>query len=1049
MHEIDSGHPLSPEQQVALDAGRPAAQLRIALTGALDEQRLHQALLALVARHDSLRMAQRASKLYRGLRQHLVEAELDWQTLDLRNAADSLEARVAELCAQPFALDSGRLLRALDSGRLLRALLVRLSECDWQLALSLAPSAGDRLSLETLFAELSQLYDQPYAELEEVFQYTQFIDWRAELETDAEAETGRAYWADLGLEQLPALRLGYRRQDQADSNQGCLSQALPAALAAELERLAEAWQQSLPTLLQAAWWALLARIGGQPAFIGGWQHDCRRDYEALAGGVGVFDKVLPLPLRLEPSEAFSHWLQRLAVLLEEHVGAQEYWPLNEPQQAHLGAGFALATQPAERQAAGLNWCALALPGADPRFELALQVQLADNGIALALHHDNARYGADDARCLLEQYLCLLQQLPAHADAPIAELNLSPAAHRPRQLTLCGAVRDFGSASLPARLAHWAALTPEAEALQAGELRLSYRELNQRVERLAAALHARGVAAESRVALLLPRSGELVLALLAVLRAGAAYVPLEPNWPVARLQKILADAQPQLLLSESPREDLHGQSGWRIADLLSDSQAELAPLDSIRLEHAAYLLYTSGTSGEPKGVVVEHGQLLNYSAAVSEALELNSCKRFALTSSVAADLGNTSLFGALWNGACLVVASDVESTDAAAFARFVREQRIDCLKMVPSHLAALLEDEAASLPATLILGGEATPHALLERIRRLAPSCRIHNHYGPTETTVGLLVHSLGHNPCDDSLPLDRALTNGYAYVLEAGAEGLRPAPLGAVGELYLGGAQLSRGYLNRESDAFIDDPLRPGQRLYRSGDRARLLPDGRLQLLGRIDQQLKIRGFRVEPGELEAALLALAGVSQAAVKVTGEQLHAYVVSERSSEELLSELRGQLQDYLQPTRLLKLAALPRMANGKIDRQALPDPDSQDDGSDMQAPRDALETLLASLYAELLERDAVGTTQSLFDLGGHSLMVIKLCARLRKLLQIEVAPGLVFDHPSVAILAQAMRGLESVPGRLEQIAELRLKLAAMSPEERAALQARAKAAEGQAS
>ncbi|SED57792.1 non-ribosomal peptide synthetase [Pseudomonas anguilliseptica] len=1040
MHEIDSGYPLSPEQQVALDAGRPAAQLRIALTGALDEQRLRQALLALVARHESLRMAQRASKLYRGLRQHLIEAELDWQTLDLRNAADSLEARVAELCAQPFAL---------DSGRLLRAVLVRLDQCDWQLALSLAPSAGDRLSLETLFAELPQVYEQPYAELEEVVQYTQFIDWRAELEADAEAETGRAYWADLGLEQLPALRLGYRRQAQANSHQSCLSQALPAALAAELERLAEARQQPLPTLLQAVWWALLARIGGQPAFAGGWQHDCRHDYEALAGGVGVFDKVLPLPLRLEPSEAFSHWLQRLAVLLEDHVGAQEYWSLNEPQQAHLSAGFALATQPAERLAAGLNWCALALPGTDPRFELALQVRLADSGIALALHHDNAHYGQDDARCLLEQYLCLLQQLPAHADAPIAELNLSPAAHRSRQLALCGAARDFGSASLPARLAHWAALTPEAEALQAGELRLSYRELNERVERLAAALQARGVGAESRVALLLPRSAELVLALLATLRAGAAYVPLDPNWPAARLQKILVDAQPQLLLSESPREDLHGHS-LRLADLLSDSQAELAPLDSIRLEHAAYLLYTSGTSGEPKGVVIEHRQLLNYSAAVSEALELNACRRFALTSSVAADLGNTSLFGALWNGACLVVASDVESTDAAAFARFLRAQRIDCLKMVPSHLAALLEDEAASLPATLILGGEATPPALLERIRGLAPSCRIHNHYGPTETTVGLLVHSLGHNPCaDDSLPLDRALANGYAYVLEAGAEGLRPAPLGAVGELYLGGAQLSRGYLNRESDAFIDDPLRPGQRLYRSGDRARLLPDGRLQLLGRLDQQLKIRGFRVEPDELEAALLALAGVSQAAVKVAGEQLHAYVVSQRPVDELLSELRGQLPDYLQPTRLLKLAALPRMANGKIDRQALPDPSNQDDDSAMQAPRDALETLLANLYAELLERDAVGTTQSLFDLGGHSLMVIKLCARLRKLLQIEVAPGLVFDHPSVATLAQAMRGLESVPGRLEQIAELRLKLAAMTPEERAALQARAKAAEGQPS
>lgn len=1040
MHEIDSGHPLSPEQQVALDVGRPAAQLRIALTGALDEQRLRQALLALVARHESLRMALRPSPLYRGLRQHLVQADLDWQTLDLRGAADSLEARVAELCAQPFAL---------DSGRLLRAVLVRLGECDWQLALSLAHSAGDRLSLETLFNELPQLYAQPHAELEEVVQYSQFIDWRAELDADEEAESGRAYWSGLGLKQLPAPHLGYRRQARADSNQGCLTQALPAALAAELERLAEVQQQPLATLLQAAWWALLARIAGQPAFVGGWQHDCRRDYEALAGGVGVFDKVLPLPLRLEPNEAFSHWLQRLAVVLEEHVGAQEYWPLSEPQQAHLGAGFALATQPAERQAAGLSWRALELPGTDPRFELALQAQLADSGITLALQHDGARYGEDDVRCLLEQYLCLLQQLPAHADAPIAELNLSPTAHRPRQLALCGPTRNFGKLSLPARLAHWAATTPEAEALQAGELRLNYRELNQRVERLAAALQARGVGTESRVALLLPRSGELVLALLAVLRAGAAYVPLDPNWPAARLQKILADAQPQLLLSESPREDLHDQS-LRLADLLNDSQAGLAPLDSIHLEHAAYLLYTSGTSGEPKGVVIEHGQLLNYSAAVSEALQLGDCKRFALTSSVAADLGNTSLFGALWNGTCLVVASDVDSTDAAAFARFVREQRIDCLKMVPSHLGALIEDDTASLPTTLILGGEATPRALVERIRRLTPSCRIHNHYGPTETTVGLLVHSLGQNPCaDDSLPLDRALANGYAYVLETSAEGLRPAPLGAAGELYLGGAQLSRGYLNRESDTFLDDPLRPGQRLYRSGDRARLLPDGRLQLLGRLDQQLKIRGFRVEPSELEAALLALAGVSQAAVKVVGEQLHAYVVSERNSDELLSELRGQLPDYLQPTRLLKLAALPRMANGKIDRQALPAPDSQDHGSDMQAPRDALETLLANLYAELLERDAVGTTQSLFDLGGHSLMVIKLCARLRKLLQIEVPPGLVFDHPSVAALAQAMRGLESVPGRLEQIAELRLKLAAMSPEERAALQARAKAAEGQPS
>ncbi len=904
MHELDPVLPLSPEQQSALNSGRPAPHLRLALSGPLDADRLRQALQRLVERHESLRLAVRPSPLYRGLRQQPVAAELDWQSLDLGEAAPSLERRLAERRAQAFAL---------DSGRLLRATLVRLDPRTWQLDLLLAPSAGDRLSLQTLLDELQRVYAEPAAAFDEVFQYGQFIDWRGELDNDPDAAAGRAYWNDLGLDALPALRLAYRRAVLRSDDPGCLTHAIPAARLAALQHLAHSQQQPLSTLLHAAWWALLARLGEASAFAAGWQHDCRRDYEALVGGVGVYDKVLPLPLCLDPAEPFCHWLQRLASLLEGHIGSQEYWPLAEPpQQTHLSLGFALATLPAASEVGGLNWQVLELPGPDPRFELALQVQLAaDGGVTLALHRDAAHYARGDAQCLLEQYLCLLEQLPGQFDTPLAELALSPAAHRPRQLALRGPTRDFGALALPARLAHWATLSPEAEALRAGEVSLNYRDLHTRVERLAAALHARGIGAHSRVALLLPRGVELLLALLAALRAGAAYVPLDPSWPAARLGKILADAQPQLLLSEAPRADLQGCPGLTLATLEAEDPGALAPLDSIHLDHAAYLLYTSGTSGEPKGVLIEHGQLLNYSAAVSEALELGDCKRFALTSSVAADLGNTALFGALYNGACLVLASEAQSTDAAAFARFVREQRIDCLKIVPSHLAALIEDEAVRLPATLILGGEASPRALVERLRQRAPGCRIHNHYGPTETTVGLLLHSLGQAPLEgDCLPLDRALANCNACVLESSAEGLRLAPLGASGELYLGGAQLCRGYLNRESAAFIDDPLRPGQRLYRSGDRACLLPDGRLHLLGRLDQQLKIRGFRVEPGELEAALLHLDGVTQAAVKVRGEQLRAYVVNQGSTEALLAELRGQLPDYLQPTHLIKLAALPR-------------------------------------------------------------------------------------------------------------------------------------------
>lgn len=1042
MHEMFEGQPLSPEQQAALDAGLPAPLLRIALRGALDEDRLRQALLSLVERHDSLRLALRPSPLYRGLRQQPVAAHLDWLSLDLSTAPEGLASMLTALSQQPFDL---------AAGTPLRARLLRLGETEWQLCLSLAPVAGDGRSLAALFRELQTAYANPADLPEDVFQYPQFVDWRADLAEDENADAGRAYWAGLEQETLPPLRLAYRQAASVTTPAPCLSRPLPAALAPALDELASGRQQTLTTLLQAAWWALLARVSGQEAFAGGWQHDCRLDYDALAEGLGRYDKVLPLPLRPDRSRSFAEWLQALSMQLENHVGWQEHAPL---QGALPSVGFTVTDLPAGSNL-GLQWEVLDLPGADDRFELALELRRqADGQLHCRLHSGGGRYDASALTLLLAQYLGLLAQLPRHIDRPLAELDLNTPEQHPPQLSLCGPERDFsqdrGPASLPARLAHWAATTPEAPALEARGLTLNYGELQARVERYAAALQTCGIGPESRVALLLPRSGELLLALLAVLRAGGAYLPLDPAWPVARQRRILADAQPTLLLALDPTAptELADQPWLSLTALGNDAgQTALAPVESVHLNHAAYVLYTSGSTGEPKGVVIEHGQLRNYTAAVSEALELGACRRFALTSSVAADLGNTTLFGAFWNGACLVVADDEDSRDGAAFARFMREQRIDCLKIVPSHLAALLEDDAATLPATLVLGGEATPRALVERIRALAPDCRLHNHYGPTETTVGLLVHSLptGQACTGDTLPLDRALANNQAYVLEANGNGLRLAPVGVAGELYLGGAQLCRGYLNRDSDAFIDNPLQPGQRLYRSGDRARLLPDGRLQLLGRSDQQLKIRGFRVEPGVLETELLAQDGVRQAAVKAMGQQLIAYAVSTRSREDLLAALRQQLPDYLQPAQLLLLPTLPRLANGKIDRQALPDPAGVAADAVPQAPRDALEALLAELYAELLERDGVGISDSLFDLGGHSLMVIKLCARLRKLLQLEIAPGVVFDHPSVAALAQALREREPTPGRLLQIAELRARLAAMTPEERAALQAKARAAD----
>lgn len=1018
--ELHQDLPLSAEQALAIHLDRAPLHLGISLVGPLQAGRLYETLLQVIERHDSLRVALRPSTLYRNLRQSLVDSALDWHQLEIDQ-----QAAAEALAAQPLAI---------DQGRLVRAILRPLAAEHWRLDLYVAACAADRLSLQNLLGELAALYAQPDAVLDDAFQYSQYVEWRHDLDADEHAPDGRAYWASLGLDELAPLRLGGRLEAAADAAGNAVEQALPDALQA----LAPRFDQTPGTLLQAAWWALLARISGNHALMGGWQQDCRFDYEVMANGIGVYEKILPLALAPQLEQPFSTWLHQFAEQLDNHTQQQEHWNVADPAvTSQRTVGFSLVRHAAPWVSGGLHWSVDALPAVDPGFELALQVSVDehDRVQSLSVQSPTAQYAEADLRILLEQYVQLLQALLEQPhQCALSELPLSTAAHLALHKHLCGAQRDFGNRPVIERLAHWAQHTPDAPALEDGAQRLSYAQLHHEVEHLAGVLQARGIGRGSHVALLLPRSAPLLLALLAVQRAGAAYVPLDPAWPAARVERILADAQPQLLIGDA--------QGIPLAELL-DSPATAPVNRTVALDDAAYLLYTSGTSGEPKGVMIEQGQLLNYSAAVSEALDLAQCSRFALISSVAADLGNTTLYAALWTGGCLVLADDQASRDAAAFARFLDASQIDCLKIVPSHLAALLEgQQAISLPPVLILGGEACLGALRQRIGELAPGSRVHNHYGPTETTVGVLYSLDQSTEPRVALPLQHALANTWTRLLEATPSGLQHAPIGALAELYIGGAQVCRGYLNRTSDAFVDDPLQPGQRLYRSGDLGRLSASGQLHLAGRVDKQIKVRGFRVEPGELEAALLSLEGVSQAVVQYRDGQLLAHAVSPRDSATLIGELRARLPDYLLPAQLLCLSELPRLANGKVDLAALPSANRQI--AEQVAPRDALEALLADLYQELLERPSLSITDSLFDLGGHSLIVIKLCTRLRSLLQVEVPPALVFDHPSVAALAEAMRAGESQPGKLLKVAELRRMLAAMSPQEREALQVRAQSA-----
>lgn len=575
----------------------------------------------------------------------------------------------------------------------------------------------------------------------------------------------------------------------------------------------------------------------------------------------------------------------------------------------------------------------------------------------------------------------------------------------------GRIVDYGPLPLADWIAGWASVIPDAPAIEQDGATLSYADLLRRVERCARWMGGKGVVRGDIVALRMDRSPQLVIAMLAAWRTGAAFLPMDPSWPAKRIRSVLDDAKPALIVHADPELTAEDQAFSELAAAGADGE----PMGGGSLGDLAYVLYTSGSTGTPKGVMVEHRQVLNYALAVSEALRLRESRRWGALGSLAVDLGYTSVFGALLNGGCLVLASAAEARDGPAFARFVRDREIDCMKIVPSHLEALLDGDGTVLPRTLILGGEPTSRALLERIWKIAPDCRIYNHYGPTETTVGIMVHEADARADTGAvLPLSNVLSNCRLLVL---SDELRSVPVGELGEVYVGGAQVCRGYMGgANAGVFVEDPYRPGERLYRTGDLAYRLPCGAIRLAGRVDHQVKVLGFRVEPAEIEAELLEQSGVRQAAVVSrqvdgAGVQLVAFIVTDapegadRRRRALRDTLMNNLPAHMVPSIYVLLDEFPRLPSGKIDRLALAAWPVRVRVIEM--PGDAVEFVVARCMAELLNLDAVAADDDFFELGGHSLKAIKLVARIRKHLGVAISPAAVFDHSTPSALARVVR------------------------------------------
>jgi amino acid adenylation domain-containing protein len=1022
-----------------LEPGSPAynVPLLVRLTGlgSAEAGRLRESLLGVARRHEALRtvFAEQDGEPYQVIR---PGPELPWEEIGVAGLPEALRlAREAAL--RPFDL---------ERGPLWRALLLRLGPEEALFLLNVHHIVSDGWSMGVLLSEAGLLYgDRELPPLP--VQYADFAAWQRQRLGGGRLEADLAYWTRRLDGAPPVLDLPLDRPRPAVASPRGAGEPLriPAALAAGMRTLARREGATLFMVLAAAFQALLSRLSGQEDVCVGTPVAGRRRVET-EGLIGFFVDTLVLRTDLAGEPSFLDLLGRVREsTLEAH--AHQELPFERLVEAvrperNLGQTplfqVMLALQNAAFDApppAGLGLEVLDLEPAAVRFDLTLSLRDTggDADLSGELRFRTDLFDRATVRRWGGKLLALLEAVIADPGRRVHEAPLLSEARRHQVIVEWNDSGRSEALFVPERIRRQALETPAALAVVCEDERLTWAELDDRAGRLAAGLHALGAGPERIVAVLLERSVDAVVALAGVLAAGAAFLPLDPETPRARLAGVLEDAGARLVLTSESLRGLLLETGPRALCLDREADRRLLfapePLSSLVSvpDNLAYVIYTSGSTGWPKGVAVEVRQLAAYTAAVVERLGAEPGWSWATVSTLAADLGHTSVFPALCTGGTLHVITRQRATDAAAFAELLERWSVDVLKIVPSHFAALAgvagdRPERVMPRRRLVLGGEGARWDEVERWLAAAPSgCVLFNHYGPTETTVGVLTHRIDEGTEGTRrpgvVPLGRPLRGERAFVLDAR---LAPVPPGAAGELCLAGAGLARGYLNRPeltAEAFVPDPVspEPGGRLYRTGDLARTGPDGVVEFLGRIDQQVKVRGFRVEPGEVAAAVAGHPAVLEALVLLRADEagesrLTCYLVPRAGDAPSLPQLRAflaeSLPDPMLPTALVVLAELPRTANGKLDRRRLPAPDAP--VSESVAPRTAVEEILAGAWAEILGHDRFGVHDDFFAVGGHSLAAIRLGARVRAALGVELPLRTLFEERTVAALAAWIGG-----------------------------------------
>jgi amino acid adenylation domain-containing protein len=916
------------------------------------------------------------------------------EVVDLRDRSDEERAAtIAALATQSAEFDPAR-------GPLLRATLIQSGADHHVLVLVAAALTLDSRSLGLLAQELlgGEVEEEP-------LQFGDYAAWQAELLEEAGP-------APAGDE--PATALPLAGAPTAGGPCGHVGVPVAAGVAEQLAGVGEAADVWL-----AAWAILLARLTGRDRVVVDVADD-GRSLPEVEQALGPYARMITRTVAVDAGATLRSVTATVAAA--RAAGGEDL----ERGGAAVGApalvGFDAAGAGSPGVAAGLDLTTRA--AGDAAWPLQAVVEVRDG--VVSLHHDAAALDGEAAGRVAAQLAQLVQAGAAAPEADVRTLEILPAEERAWLLDVVA--RGPESAGDAPLLHHCfedqAARTPDALAVALGDQRLTYAELNARANTVAHALLAQGIGRGAAVGLLLDRSTDLISAVLGTLKAGAAYLPLNPDHPAGRLAFQLDDAGAKVVLTDSSlaaAADELPLPVLRMAEL-ADASHHNPPRVSAP-DDVVYTIYTSGSTGVPKGVENTHANLADYVAAISDRLGLADSEplSFGVVTTMSTDLGNTSVFPALATGGRLELVPVDVAMDGAAFADYAAEHRIDVLKITPSHLGALLTGgQRGVLPHRwLILGGEAAPWALVEQVRELG-SCAVLNHYGPTETTIGSLTYEVGARDGAASpaatVPIGRPLANTVVYVVDE-HEALVSA--GAPGELLIGGAGVARGYRNQPeqtAERFVADPFNAetGARVYRTGDLVRVLADGSIEFLHRVDGQVKIRGFRVETAEIEAVLRRHAAVQQVAVVLREDQpgdrrLVAYLAgaaAEGTADELRALARESLPDYMIPSAFVTLDGLPLTPNGKLDRAALPSPEAAAPEREYVAPRNEAEERIAAIWAEALNLERVGIHDDFFALGGHSLMATQVIARIRTSFDARLPLHALFTSPNIADLALAV-------------------------------------------